>query len=964
MAKRYHSLLLPLLFTALALNPLNSSAQLTVSNAGNYRNINYLVRNILLGNGVVVSNITYSGSDTAVGFFNGMSSNLGLDSGLVLTNGTITDCPGPDQYANFINYSYSWPNCSSYSAPDLVQLSGGIVNDAAIINFDFIPYSDTIKFQYVWGSYEYPDFVNSYNDVFGFFVSGPGISGPFLNSAEDIAILPDNMNTPVSIDSVNCNVHSNYYICNYYNSNPCLANCPTQAQEPFTTVGYNGFTVPLWAVAAVQCGKTYHIKIAVADAIDCNYDSGVFLRSGSFKSNGSSVSDAISYNHQQSPNDSVLYRGSCGSASIFFHRSDSSSTDTILIDTSGTATPGIDYSPIKDTMIIPIGKGSDTLNINALLNPYPGFRTLILKIRQRICGNLDTTTIKIYIGNPKVVIAQPPVYVCPAGNVTITPVVSGGVSNKYRYYWNPVDTNNTITLSNLSNDTILVFKAKDICGDSALDSVKITVAAKIKLTTRDTAVNCPASPLSIGVLVSGGVPVYTYSWSNGATTSSITVNPVNSATYTIGVQDSCGSMAKDSVRVTVNDIPLKAVANDTTINCPANATLNVWASGGGGGYTYNWSNGATSSSISVSPLRDTSYIVTVQSPCGNQQVTDTIKVKVNIAPLAVTARDTTISCSGTASLNAFVSGGGNGYSYRWSNGATTSSISVSPQKDTSYIVSVSTPCGNQHVTDTVKVTVTPPGFNLNTTPDTHINCPNDTVTLWAAASPAGGCYKYAWSNGATVSSVMVNPAATNSFSVTVSDTCCGIFNKSNTITITVPTITPLSVTVYPDSINVCPGDEVNLLAAANGGNGVFSYRWTPLVLPADTVTYPDSSHALIRGFISGTYEVVVNDQCGNSDSGKVIVGIIPGCDIRIPNVITPNGDPSNQYFFIKNLEYYPGSMLIIYARGGKEIFQSSDYQNNWDGRNEAGDKVSDGVYYYILHVSNGKKYTGFIQVLN
>ncbi len=963
MVRSYSIKIILFYLIAAAFCPRQAVAQLTVSNAGNYRNINYLVKNILLGNGVLVSNITYSGDDTAVGFFNGINSNIGLDSGVILCNGTITDALGPDQYANSQNFSYSWPNCTGYSDPDLVLISGGQINDAAIINFDFVPLSDSIRFQYVWGSYEYPDFVNSFNDVFGFFISGPGITGPYQNNAEDIAVLPDNYNTPVSIDSVNCNVHSNYYICNYYNSIPCMVNCPTQAQEPFTTVGYNGFTVPLWAVASVQCGKTYHIKIAVGDAIDCAYDSGVFLRSGSFKSNGSVVSDAISYNHQINPNDTILYRGGCGLANICFSRSDSISADTIIIDTSGTATPGIDYSPIKDTLIIPAGKGVDTLKIQAFPNPYPGFRTLILTIKQKICGQTDTTVLKIYIGNTKIKITQPPVYACPVGNVNITPAVTGGVSNKYRYYWNPTDTNNTITLSNLSNDTILIFKAKDICGDSAVDSIKVNVAAKIKLTTSDTTVNCPASPFTIGAKVTGGVPVYTYNWSNGGTSSSITVNPVNTATYTVTVQDSCGSSATDSIKVTVNNIPLTASTHDTTINCPNTATLHIWASGGGGGYTYNWSTGATTSSVNVSPLKDTSYIVSVSSPCGNQRVTDTVKVTVNTVQLKVQANDTTIICSGTATLNALVTGGGNGYSYSWNTGATTSSITVSPQKDTAYLVTVSTPCGSQTIKDTVKVTVTPPGFQLTTTPDSHINCPNDTITLSAAVNPGGGCYKYAWSSGATSSSIIVNPAISSVYTVGVTDTCCGILNKSNSITVTVPVITPLSALILPDSINVCPGDEVNLTAAANGGNGVFSYQWYPVTVPADTISYPDSSHAVIHGYFPATYKVFVKDQCGNSDSGTVIVGIIPGCNLRIPNIITPNGDQDNQYFVIKNLEYFPNSMLIIYDRWGKEMFQSGNYQNNWDGHNESGAEVPDGVYYYILNVSNGKKFTGFVQVL-
>jgi len=144
-----------------------------------------------------------------------------------------------------------------------------------------------VRFTYVWASNEYPDFVCSpFNDVFGFFISGPGINGPYTNNAENIALIPDT-DLAVTINNVNSGVpganygefadincappkgsldYSEYYVNNF----------------DVSTVKYRGFTLPLEASSLVIPCDTYDLKIAVADINDFKYDSGVFLAAGSF----------------------------------------------------------------------------------------------------------------------------------------------------------------------------------------------------------------------------------------------------------------------------------------------------------------------------------------------------------------------------------------------------------------------------------------------------------------------------------------------------------------------------------------------------------------------------------------------------------------------------------------------------------------------------------------------------------
>ncbi|HTB05365.1 MAG TPA: choice-of-anchor L domain-containing protein, partial [Bacteroidia bacterium] len=291
-----------LLFVCVSFISMLSDAQLIVSRKTPYNSNTYLVNSVLLGNGVIATGITYTGDDTAIGFFNGIKSALGMDSGIMLTNGAITDGPGPlwsDQPSG--SPGYSWPNCTTYTDPDLAKIAGVTVTSSAILQFDFVPASDSIKFTFVFASHEYPEFVNSFNDAFGFFLSGPGIAGPFTSSAENIALIPST-GKPITINSVNYDSNCAYYVCNDYTTSTypyaslstCTGPCPNQHQDSVSTLGYGGYTIPITASALVQCGKQYHIKIGICNAGDCAYSSAVFIKAGSFNSSFINVSPSKS----------------------------------------------------------------------------------------------------------------------------------------------------------------------------------------------------------------------------------------------------------------------------------------------------------------------------------------------------------------------------------------------------------------------------------------------------------------------------------------------------------------------------------------------------------------------------------------------------------------------------------------------------------------------------------------------
>ncbi|MGB0427331.1 MAG: choice-of-anchor L domain-containing protein [Flavobacteriales bacterium] len=264
-------------------------AQIQVSNNAPYNNVTNLVNDVLMSTSAnqQANNIDLStGSASQVGWFNGASSNIGLPEGVIMATGGIQSA---------INENSQNQYSSNGQDSDLANLTGtfsnATQNNLVILEFDFIAEGSFIEFEYVFGSYEYPDYVCSeFNDLFGFFLSGPGISGPFSNNAKNIALVPDPSNptnytnTPVMINTIN-----NGSSGSSGQSSNCSQIDPNWADYSvfFTsnnsnTVAYPGFTKPLKAASEVQCGESYHIKLAICDITDGALTSAVFLKKGSF----------------------------------------------------------------------------------------------------------------------------------------------------------------------------------------------------------------------------------------------------------------------------------------------------------------------------------------------------------------------------------------------------------------------------------------------------------------------------------------------------------------------------------------------------------------------------------------------------------------------------------------------------------------------------------------------------------
>ena len=256
-------------------------------NAAGYAPSDYtplqLVKDVLISSGTnscvtpTVSNVQVSPNLPATnaqrswGYFHKGTTNFPFQDGIVLSTGYANKAGN-----NYISSTLG-DDLPTGSDPDLVAATNpsATLNDAVILEFDFVPTSSQVKFNYLFASEEYTgSFPCSFSDAFALLLR-PTAGGPYVN----MAILPAPGTGPVSVTNIHpqdsftgfdmgCGAPNVSFFGGYNTSN--------------IETNFNGRTVPLQATATVVPGQSYHFKMVLADAIDSSYDSAVFLEGGSF----------------------------------------------------------------------------------------------------------------------------------------------------------------------------------------------------------------------------------------------------------------------------------------------------------------------------------------------------------------------------------------------------------------------------------------------------------------------------------------------------------------------------------------------------------------------------------------------------------------------------------------------------------------------------------------------------------
>ncbi len=590
-----------------------------------------LVQNTLLGQGVSVSNITYQGASQAIGYFNGENTTLGFKEGIVITTGTAnTVANGPQGPNNKDNATIN-NNAGGYNR--LTQLVGTQTYNAAVLEFDFIPYSDTVTFRYIFGSEEYREYVGSeFNDIFAFFISGPGFTG-----YQNIARLPNG--TPVTINNINDGyINNGSYVqqcnnCQYFTYNGSGSESPYDQQSKY--IQYDGFTKPLEATAKVQCGEKYHLIIAIADVGDALYDSGIFLEANSLKSK--IIADVKYTLSSDTYGDGKTLSEGCGSVTFTVTRpaDNANQAITIPITASGTATMGTDYSNVPTSVTLNAGETSKTFTIDTYADALvEGTETIILTFGiPDACGDhldkqiefniVDTEDLTVSINGGNLS--------CPGQTITLNANAIGG-GMPYTYQWSTGETTSSINVSPTTTETYSVI-VREGCmnkSDTATFTVHVTPYTPMTLfPSNDVDEQCRNKQNTLEIVYQGGAPSYTIDWKDetGAVIShdsTVVVAPTETTFYTVTITDGCGFTYDTIIHYTITTPELLIDSIVSVRVCPYTPVeFTVYAHGGYGQYYYQWNNGTTTQSISVAPKQTTTYTVTVTDECQTYSVSTT-----------------------------------------------------------------------------------------------------------------------------------------------------------------------------------------------------------------------------------------------------------------------------------------------------------------------------------------------------
>lgn len=872
----------------------------------------YLVQNVLVGSGLSTGPVTSTGGGTQFGKFKNGALAIGIDSGIVMTTSIL---PGNTNYV-FNGPSSGTPpgagtNVTTY--PLLQAIVGTTINNVAALQFTFTPQSDTLKFNYVFASEEYNTYVNSsFNDAFGFFLTGPKPGGGNYVD-QNVAIVPNTVNTPVSINNVNngqtfgCGTGP-CTNCNYFVDNLCPGN------PAYNSFVFNAYTKKLTAVAPVVPCSTYTIKLAICNALDNSFNSAVFLQANSFSATGFQL--AVNQN-SVSGNDTLLNEG-CGNAVLEITRLNNLNQPvTVPLTVSGTATNGTDYTQLPDSITFAAGQSSYFLTISPIFDliTEPD-ETITITINSTLACVTSSSSVTFLLKNyePLTVDAgNDTIMTCTGG--TLTAHIRGGVPGIRTSWNNGASTTHTYNIAPTSAAWYYV-TVTDTCGNTATDSVYVDYWA----------------PEFVGYSIAPPQP--------------------NSAI------EGCGNATVTIYRT--ENIPLQKTypvqISGTAINgtdyAPISASITFMA-------------GDTSATVTVQPVYDMinepleTFIISVTDTLCNGTLvpfSQTVNIK-NLDPVQVDAGpDILMDCPHHAiDVVPVYTDGWQPYTYSWSTGSTMPSVNVFPGDTTTYYITVTDSCGYTYLDSmTINVAHDPVAdFQFNNI----IYCEPAEVFFYQMAIPVSGdTLFYQWNFNDGNSSSETDPSnifqSYGDYPVTLVVT--NQYNCMDSVTYTVevkpiPTAVPMFTPQNPSTLN----PEVTFWDESYPN--IISWYWETgdgSTSASNSFTYDYPAPGEYNAYLQ-----VVN-QWGCSDSIYFTIIVEEETSIYLPNSFTPNGDGLNDVFYVYGTNWRDMEFRV-FDRWGGEVFMSDNPDKGWNGKiNNTGEYLMNGTYAYKLYVIDfyGKEY--------
>jgi len=521
--------------------------------------------NQIVGSGVQVSNVTLNCNSLASGIFTSTGTNLGLNSGIILSTAEVAEAVGPNDSpgGTLLGTDGCFNSVQSFFDNDILGIEPLAKYDGCALEFDLKPACNVLKLKYVFVSEEYPEYVTQgYNDAFGFFIWGPNPAGGNYTGT-NIALLPGT-NTPVSIDNVNSTTNANYYV-NNQNGN---------------YIEYDGFTTPFTSSIDVTSCGTYHLKFVIADAGDCRYSSAVLLSQGGLTCEAS-----------QSPQTTAsVIPVTCGN----------NGTATLNVQNySGNITYFWQPTGQTTSSISNLAPGTYTCTLGFLL-PCPFTQTISVNVPDDNAFNISATTQNSYCNTP-------------SGIATVT--VSGGTLPYSIPIWNTVPQQNTNSVDSLLPG-IYTVSMSDATGCNLTSTVTIgNTTPAIIFNNEIIQSTCGSSNGTIRIdSISGGVAPYNYYWN---TTPILFNQQLNgpAGTYSLTITDANNCLINRVFTITNSDSLLAStIISNESCNL-ANGSIHVDIVNGVAPYQWNWSNG-TVNQDSLIGLDEGQYSVNIQDATG------------------------------------------------------------------------------------------------------------------------------------------------------------------------------------------------------------------------------------------------------------------------------------------------------------------------------------------------------------
>ncbi|MES2619899.1 MAG: choice-of-anchor L domain-containing protein, partial [Bacteroidota bacterium] len=826
---------------------------------------------MLAGPGVTISNYTLNCAANGSGTFNNTSSNLGLNGGVVLSSGRVSNIP---QAANvFASSQFTLTGDAQLST-----LTGGTVYDPCVLEFDIVPQGPFLQFDYVFASEEYPEWVCSqYNDVFGFFITGPDPGGGHFTS-KNIALIPSTT-LPVAINTINPGgpgSNAGGGTCNGTNQSLAYTSLFENNLSPVNpNIVYDGMTKVLTASSPVVACQTYHLKIAIADVADRIYDSGVFLDAYSFTSGSVTVSATAQLNYAGY---SSAYEG-CVGGSFTLTLSQAQATDmNVPITITGTATNGTDYTTIPSTVVIPAGQLSVTINMDPLVDGITEAAETVTISIPDVCTGLasSSATLTIQDDVPANITAADST-LCAGQSTQLT--ASGGLT----YSWTPATGLSNATIPNpIATPAVTTTYIATMVWGACIKTDSVTVYVSNPLITMSplpgTSV-CNGGTVQITANPSGGVSPYSFLWSNGAVTPDITV--ATGGTYVVTITDAYGCTSSLSQPVMISNLSMSGTTTNVFCMGGNNGAIDITVSGANAPFTYDWGGGITSQDRTN--LLAGTYSVTVTNTVGCS-VTASYTITQPASNLTTSATNTAVSCNGgsNASISLTAIGGVSPYTYIWSNGATTDDLSLLSAGSYSVTVTDLNGC-----TASRTINITQP--SALTTSETHVdqNCFGQSIgSINLSVSGGVAPYSYAWSNGESTQDI--DTLTAGSYSVTVADSNSCVVNRSITIA------EPTAISATPTATNPsCFGSASGSISlSVSGGTAGYTYSWSngaatqnisSLSIGTFTVTVSDANLCTGTATATLTQPVVLsasttrtNVSCNGGSNGTITLTVAGG----------------------------------------------------------------------------------------